>query len=186
MSAEEECESILREVGCAEIVIEHCGTVDRVAVMIADALTRRGYEVDVDLVVRGAMLHDIGRSRTNGIRHAVVGARMARELGLDERIARIIERHIGGGLDEEDAEALGLPSGNYMPETIEEKVVCHADNLVATTRVQSVDEEIDALKKKGLDKAADRVRALHEELSGMCGMDLDELTAGARSRRFVN
>jgi len=167
--------SILRKMGCAEIVIEHCRAVRDVAELIAKKLIERGYDVDLDLVIRGAMLHDIGRCRTNGIKHAFVGAQLARELGLDERIVRIIERHIGAGLDREDAKALGLPEGNYMPETIEEKIVCHADNLIATTRRQSVEREVEALRKKGLIKAAERVRALHEELSELCGMDIDEL-----------
>lgn len=168
-------EDILRKAGCADIVIEHCRAVRDVAEMIANRLIERGYSVDLDLVVRGAMLHDIGRCRTNGIKHAIAGAQIARELGLDERVIRIIERHIGGGLDREDAGALGLPEGNYMPETLEEKIVCHADNLIATTRRQSVDKEIEALRRKNLTKAAERVKELHEELSSMCGMDIDDL-----------
>ncbi len=168
-------EDILRKAGCADIVIEHCRAVRDVAEIIAKKLIERGYSVDLDLVLRGAMLHDIGRCRTNGIKHAIAGAQIARALGIDERIIRIIERHIGGGLDREDAKALGLPEGNYMPETIEEKIVCHADNLIATTRRQSVEREIEALRRKNLTKTAERVRALHEELSSMCGMNIDDL-----------
>ncbi|MDY6985196.1 MAG: TIGR00295 family protein [Candidatus Thermoplasmatota archaeon] len=167
--------SILRKTGCADIVIEHCRAVRDIAEIIANRLIERGYSVDLDLVLRGAMLHDIGRCRTNGIKHAVAGAQIARELGLDKRIIRIIERHIGGGLDREDARALRLPEGSYMPETIEEKIVCHADNLIATTERQSVEREIEALRRKELTKAAERVRALHEELSSMCRMDIDDL-----------
>jgi uncharacterized protein (TIGR00295 family) len=175
MGAEEECEDMLRNVGCPEIVVKHCKAVKSVAMKIAEIAARNGNNVNQDLIIRGAMLHDIGRCRTNGIEHAVVGARLARELGVDERVVRIIERHIGGGLDEEDAKALGLPEGNYMPETIEEKIVCHADNLIATTRRQTVEDEIEALRKKGLTNAAEKVMNLHKELSELCGIDLDEL-----------
>jgi hypothetical protein len=41
--------------------------------------------------------------------------------------------------------------------------------------VQDVEKEIESLRRKGLTKAAERVRALHEELSSMCGIDVDEL-----------
>jgi len=175
MGAEEECEDMLRNVGCPEIVVKHCKAVKSVAMKIAERAARNGNNVNQDLIVRGAMLHDIGRCRTNGIEHAVVGARIARELGVDESVVRIIERHIGGGLDTNEARELGLPEGNYVPETLEEKIVCHADNLIATTRRQTVEDEIEALRKKGLTNAAEKVMNLHKELSELCGIDLDEL-----------
>ena len=62
-----------------------------------------------DLISRGALLHDIGRSRTHGIEHAYLGADILRRRGLDEPIVRIVERHIGAGIDPEEAAELGLP-----------------------------------------------------------------------------
>ena len=83
------------------------------------------------LVESGALLHDIGRSRSHEVGHAARGAEIARELGLPERVVHIIERHIGAGIPAEEAQQLGLPEGNYIPETLEEKIVAYADKLIA-------------------------------------------------------
>ena len=98
---------------------------------IANQLIFRGYDVDIRLVESGALLHDIGRSRSHEVDHAARGAEIARELGLPERLVHIIERHIGAGIPAEEAQQLGLPEGHYIPETLEEKIVAYADKLIS-------------------------------------------------------
>jgi uncharacterized protein len=105
--------------------------VTKVALRIANQLIFRGYNVDIRLVEAGAMLHDIGRSRSHDVDHAVKGAEIARELGLPEALIHIIERHIGAGIPDDEAKQLGLPPGHYVPETLEEKIVAYADKLIA-------------------------------------------------------
>ena len=73
---------------------------------------------------------------------------IARKLGFDERIARIIERHVGAGIRAKEAKALGLPERDFVPETMEEKIVAHADNLVDGTERISIEERIERMKKK--------------------------------------
>jgi uncharacterized protein len=126
---------LLREEGCPENVIAHCIAVCK----RAEEIARNFPEADKDLIRTGALLHDLGRSRTHGIKHAVVGANLAREHGYPEDVVRIIERHIGVGITEEEAKSLGLPVKSYVPETIEEKIVAHADNLLHGT--ERVDKE---------------------------------------------
>ena len=96
-------------------------------------------EVDMELVKTGALLHDIGRSQTNGIKHAVVGAELLKERGFPWEVVNIVERHIGAGISREEAKVLGLPPKDYLPLTLEEKLVAHADNLIHGT--QEVDLE---------------------------------------------
>jgi len=98
---------------------------------IANQLIFRGYDVDIRLVESGALLHDIGRSRSHEVDHAARGAEIARELGLTENLVHIIERHIGAGIPEDEAQELGLPEAHYIPETLEEKIVAYADKLIA-------------------------------------------------------
>ena len=171
----DECIAILKRAGCSKIVIEHCIVVEEVAKRIAEKAIENGQKVDKELVIQGSLLHDIGRYKTNGLMHAVEGVKIAKELGIDKKVIKIIERHIGGGIDKEEALRLGLPENDYIPETIEEKIVCHADNLIATDRRQTVDEEIESLENKGKFEAARRVKKLHEELSKACGIDLDQI-----------
>ncbi|WP_263641050.1 HDIG domain-containing metalloprotein [Methanobrevibacter arboriphilus] len=45
-----------------------------------------------------ALLHDIGRSKTNEINHAIIGANLAIENGFSNEVASIIEKHVGSGI----------------------------------------------------------------------------------------
>ena len=76
-------------------------------------------------------------------------------------------------LDEQDVEELGLPPADYMPRTLEEKIVAHADNMVSDNRVVKHDHSSDKLRNKGAERGADRIDALHAELSELYGEDLD-------------
>lgn len=98
---------------------------------ISNQLIFKGYDIDIRLVEAGALLHDIGRSQSHEVDHAVRGAEIARDLGLPDKVIRIIERHIGAGIPEEEAREIGLPDGKYIPFTLEEKIVAYADKLIA-------------------------------------------------------
>lgn len=166
----EEALEILKGAGADESVIKHCLAVSDVAVKIAKRCKK---PVDIRLVEIGGLLHDIGRSSTHGIRHAVEGARIAAEKGLPDRLVKIIERHIGAGLTKEDARRLGLPEKDYMPETLEEKIVAHADNLISGTKKVPVAETVQRLVRMHEMEGAKRMLALHKELGELCGIDLD-------------
>ena len=68
---------LLKELGCPEWVIEHSKGVSRKACEIASNFE----DVDMELVRVGGLLHDIGRSKTNSIEHAVIGAQILKERG---------------------------------------------------------------------------------------------------------
>jgi uncharacterized protein (TIGR00295 family) len=171
----QDCIDLLRGAGAAEPVIAHTSAVARVAVPVAQQLVACRHAVDVELVQAGALLHDIGRAKSHGLDHASLGARMLREMGLPEPLCLIVERHTGGGIDAEDARRLGLPPKDYTPRTVEEKVVCQADNLVDGSRRQKVHEELAHLRARGLDHVAAKIEALHRELSALAGRDLDDI-----------
>lgn len=161
---------ILKDAGCSSDVIKHCRAVARLAAQIARKCVENGVKVDVRLVYVGALLHDVGRSKTHSVHHAIVGAEIARSLGLSESIIAIIERHVGGGISPEEAARLGWPDGNYMPESIEEKIVSYADKLIEGTRVVSIDETIEKFRRElgPNHPAIERIRRIHEEISALC------------------
>jgi len=138
---------------------------------LAEAFRRRGYHVDLPLVEAGAILHDLGRSKTHGTEHGAVGGGIARRLGLPEEIARIVERHVGAGLSREEARKLGIPDGAYTPETLEEKIVTYADKLVEGDHEVDIQVTIDHFADElGADHpAVERLRRLHEEIVGAVG-----------------
>jgi len=121
-------------------------------------------ECDRDLVEAGALLHDIGRTKSHGLDHAIIGSEILRKEGIDERIVKIVERHIGAGLTPDEAVKLGLPPGNYVPETIEEKIVCHADNLIGSTERVSIRDTILIARKKWFPASVDRLIKMHFEV----------------------
>lgn len=166
----DECIELLKKAGCNESVIKHCKTVRDLAVKIAEKT-----DADIKLVEAGALLHDIGRSKTHGIRHAIEGVKIAQEIGLPDSIIKIIERHIGAGIPKKEAIKLGLPEKNYIPRTLEEKIVCHADNLIDNNHIKKIEYEIKRAKKDGNMDYAKRLRKLHDELSSLYGMDLNRI-----------
>lgn len=152
----------LRKVKCPENVIEHCEAVCRKALEIAEDFE----DADAELIRTGALLHDIGRSKTHGILHAVEGAKIARDLGYGEDVCNIIERHIGAGIPESECEELGLPIKSYVPATIEEKIVAHADNLTSGTEEVDLDFVVEKLRRKvdNPENKVERLILLHKEL----------------------
>lgn len=151
----------------------HCLNVSKVAVKLAERVNAKGIPVDIKLVEIGSLLHDIGRSETHNIDHSAVGGKIARELGLPEPLARIIDRHIGAGIPGEEARRLGLPEGEYVPETVEEKIVAYADKLICGSKVVDISVTIkDFADKLGRSHPSiARLKELHEEMLGFLEVD---------------
>ncbi|NOY53874.1 MAG: HDIG domain-containing protein [Deltaproteobacteria bacterium] len=111
-------------------ILDHARIVHDLSLRLAD-LFSEDRQVDVETVQLGAVLHDVGRSRADRVvEHGIKSGEMLREEGFPEGAARIAETHVGVGITPEQAASLGLPEGNYIPETLEERIVCYADNLL--------------------------------------------------------
>jgi len=166
----EEAVRLLRKVGCQPNVVAHCMTVMKLATKLAEEIKAHGVKVDIQLVRVGAILHDIGRSKTHSVDHAVVGGKIARSLGLPNSVISIIERHVGGGITSEEAERLlGWPKGVYMPQTIEEKIVTYADKLVEGSREVPLEKTLNKLREElGADHPAiERIKKLEREITSI-------------------
>lgn len=137
------------------MLIKHCNQVRDKALDILEKSSVAPSDIDRDLVIDGAMVHDIGiylcdapgilcEGSANYIAHGTLGAQLIRDLvaqqdpvvlGISpdylEALARICERHTGAGLSREDilSQQLPIPVGDYLPLTLEEKLVCLADKF---------------------------------------------------------
>ena len=153
---------LLKKENTPENVIEHCEAVCSKAMKIASNFEN----ADCELICKGALLHDIGRSKTHDITHAIEGVKIAKKYGYDEDVLNIIERHIGAGITENEARMLGLPEKSYVPETLEEKIVAHADNLVSGTKEVDVEFVIKKWKSHNFnsDDNIERLIELDNEL----------------------
>ena len=149
---------LLKKAGCEDKVIDHCIAVRNLSVIYAE-----NAHADIDLVNAGALLHDIGRSRTHSVAHGQAGADICREFGMPEKICLIVERHIGAGLPAEECKEYGLLPKDCIPVSLEEKIVAHCDNLMKGTREISIEERIKLSSNLNPD-ALKRLKILSEEM----------------------
>ena len=169
LPSREKAVHLLFENRCSVKIINHCRTVSELALETANILKEKGFKVNSELVAIGALLHDIGRSKTHTVHHAVVGAEIARAAGLPEPVVAIIERHVGGGITASEARDLGWSEGVYVPVSLEEKIVSYADKLIENGKCVPIEVTIEKLCGELKCEAAERVRHLHEEIAGLIG-----------------
>ncbi|MEM3672901.1 MAG: TIGR00295 family protein [Candidatus Bathyarchaeia archaeon] len=169
LPSREQAIQFLRQVGCSENVIRHCQAVAKLALEIAKACKERGLNVDLKLVEIGALLHDIGRSKTHTVHHAIIGAEIAESLGLPEPLVSIIKTHVGGGITSKEAKKLGWPKDIYIPKTLEEKIVSYADKLIEGSHRVPIERTIENFSRELPPSVVVRVRKLHEEMSALIG-----------------
>jgi radical SAM family uncharacterized protein len=84
-----DCVNLLAEFGTPEHVVRHCEAVAAAGVNFARALNAKGFGLDVGLVERAGLLHDIAREREN---HAAAGAEFV--AAYDADAAEIIRGHM--------------------------------------------------------------------------------------------
>ncbi|MFX1258277.1 MAG: HDIG domain-containing metalloprotein [Promethearchaeota archaeon] len=153
-------------------VRQHSIKVAEKSLEIANKINKAKELVDKNLIEIGALLHDIGRSKSHGFNHALIGAKILRERGFPEKLAKICETHILGGLDKEDAQMAGIPVRNYFPSTLEEKVICLADKHLAGKREVSLKERFNIWfnkygKTKILLKSKKRIEKIQKEIENL-------------------
>jgi len=132
-------------------------------------LTRKGLKINLKLVEVGGLLHDIGRSKTHSVLHGSCGGLMAQDLGLPTILIGIIERHVGAGIPVGETAEIGLPNRDFIPETMEEKIVAYADKLIMHNSCVSFKKSFEDFSKKLGQRhpAVKRLEKLHMELSSL-------------------
>ncbi len=133
----------LRVSGVSEDDISHSVKVAEKALEIA---YRTNSDLDFEFIGRGALFHDLGKAKTHGIEHGKIGAEMGKALDLPDNINAVMEKHIRGGLTDEEAVELNLPAKDYTLHTLEERIIIYADRLVdiITEDIVAIEEEIEA------------------------------------------
>ncbi|TXT67318.1 MAG: hypothetical protein BAJALOKI1v1_120010 [Promethearchaeota archaeon] len=168
--SKEKALDLLREKKVPLSVRRHSIKVAETAYKIASRITKK--DADKELVLIGGLLHDIGRAETHGFDHALLGGQILREEGFPEKYARICETHILGGLDKSDAKNVGLPERDYLPETLEEKIVCLADKMTMGKKHVSIEERFKQWfekygKSRILVKSKKRIEKIKKEIESL-------------------
>jgi uncharacterized protein len=131
-------EKLWEKYGLGENVRKHCIAVAEMALKITESVERRGYRVDKEAVLLGALLHDIGRAITHDpFKHFLKSAEILKAEGRKDR--KIAERHFSAGISAEEAKKLGLPEKDYLSESLEEKIVSFTDNMIFGSTVRDFD-----------------------------------------------
>lgn len=139
-----------------DILLTHSESVTRKALQIAEKHPE--LKLDRDFIREAAMLHDIGIVKCDApgiqcfgaepyIKHGVIGADMLRRAGFP-RHARVCERHTGAGIALQDIidQHLPLPHQDFLPETMEEQVICYADKFYSKSHLERERTPEQALK----------------------------------------
>ena len=144
------------------ILLVHSRSVADKALVVAERQPE--FHLDCQFLEEAAMLHDIGIIRCDApgiqcfgsepyICHGRLGAEMLRKEGFP-RHARVCERHTGAGITREQIinQHLPLPEQDFLPETMEEKVICYADKFFSKTHLdkeKTVEQAEQSLAKFG-------------------------------------
>ncbi len=165
-------------------LVVHSVLVAAKARRIADAYLARfpGASIDFDFLAEAALLHDIGikfcdcsglpsEGNEPYVRHGVLGAALLEEEGLP-RHALVCERHVGAGISREEVLRRGLPlePRDYLPLSLEEKIICVADKFFSKDPEKLWKEKpLERIEKnigKYGDEPLERWRALAREVLG--------------------
>lgn len=162
-----------KKYGSSDRTVSHCQACAKISKTLLERAVQEGRPVNEEATMAGALLHDIGRSQTQTVGHGYVGAGILEKEGVDPVVVEIVRRHVGAGISPEEAAALGFPPGDYIPRTLEQKIVGFADKLLDGDKARSFEEEVKRFVKKGHD--VQRLRRLKEDVDAAVGTDAESL-----------
>lgn len=165
----DECKELMKRYSMLPNIIEHSYQVMNVALSITDHL-KDGLSVNRDMVIAGALLHDITKTRSlkTKERHDASGGALLRELGFPA-IAEIVEQHVR------------IPNLNLDGEVDEKEIVYYADKRVMHDTIVTIEERMrDLILRYGVDEEArrritqngDQVLAVERKIAGFMKVDI--------------
>lgn len=171
----QECERILSEYGTPEHVKRHCRAVAETAYCVAEALNKKGFNLDVDLILAAGLLHDVARVEEA---HWDVGAELLDKLGYGAE-AEIVKVHMTYS---------PFSDIKYVTET---DMVCLGDRVVLEDEYVGLDKRIDYVINKAkarghaeaepiILKKKEQTRFFISQIEDVIGTKLDELMKKSR------
>jgi uncharacterized protein len=173
--------------------IRHCLAVSRVAQRVGEIMAPR-CALDTEYLTTGALLHDIGRYRTHDpIMHGVEGYWLLTGLGHD-REAFICASHILCGMASAEAVLYGLPQQDFIPTTLEERLVPLIDGMVEFDRPTTFAERCESIAQRyqGNERflqrfsvAATKAKEFLDQLHNDFGISIEQIAAEALADRSI-
>lgn len=130
---EAECCKLMQDFNMLPNIVSHSKQVMKIALKLVDNLTN-GSSIDRTLVIAGALLHDITKTRSleTGERHDITGGELLRKMGFPE-VAYIVEQHVF------------FTNFNPNGPLEEREIVYYADKCVMHDKVVSVHQRVEDL-----------------------------------------
>ncbi|MBU0535969.1 MAG: HDIG domain-containing protein [Nanoarchaeota archaeon] len=165
-----QCMELLDEHNVPENVRKHSFAVNKVAVFLARKLKEKGIDIDVELVDRASLLHDIDKIATLGKgTHGQLSKKILSEKGY-ARLGEIVHKHVFSA----------VLDGNLT--TWEDKVVNYADKRCTEDNLVSLKDRFGYSRKKYAShnsirtaEAEELFIKLEKEIFTIIGMDPEEL-----------
>lgn len=137
LPTKEECIELLREHCATENVIKHSIMVSKIARHIAEKFVKKGIKLNVELVEKAALLHDIGKikciNNNNEKGHGKKAEEILKNAGHPE-LGRLAKMHMLSRVDE--------------LKTWEEKIVFYADKRISRRKVVPLKKRYSDMEKR--------------------------------------
>ena len=159
-------------------LVIHSTLVAKKARELARALLEQSPDsaIDLEFLTEAALLHDIGIKHCHSpeifcegndpyILHGIHGRRMLEGEGFP-RHALVCERHTGAGITREEVKegGLPLPERDYLPLSLEEKLICVADKCYSKSPAKLWEEKPLVKIEKNLAKYGPQILERWEKL----------------------
>ncbi|MBG0764637.1 MAG: NTP transferase domain-containing protein [Tissierellales bacterium] len=122
------CEKIQKYFKIEDKVVLHSQKVTTVALDICEKLKKKGFKLNVNLLIAGGLLHDIGKGKVN---HAKVGSKWLKSMGY-EKLSDIVSEHM---------ELKKIPK---IPT--EKEIIFLSDKLVKEDEIVTINERFENKK----------------------------------------
>ena len=147
MLSRQEAMGLLADYGQEAGWTKHCFAVADAAARVGHVLAKHR-PIDCSFLWSAALLHDIGRYITHDpLLHGVEGYKLLSMLG-QEKEAYVCASHILFGLNAAEAIQLGLPDRDFVPRTIEEKLVPLVDYLIEYDQPTTLNGRFSSLRER--------------------------------------
>ena len=149
-----DCIALMSQYEMLDNIRDHSLLVARIAEFISLGLKKKGFNLNIDLVVSGALLHDIGKTAClhNGQNHALLGADICQQHGFHE-LTVLVAQHV---ILPDD-----LPPG---PDDARQ-IVYYADKRVNHDQIASLDERLVYILDRYGQNDANRCRAIQDNFN---------------------
>ena len=188
MMTRDKAQGLLAKHGQGAVWTKHC-------LAVADSASRLGLildgrqSIDHDFLWAAALLHDIGRCITHDpIGHGVEGYKLLMSLG-HEREAYACASHILFGLEASEAVQFGLPARDFIPRTIEERLVTLVDLLLENDVPTTLDRRFSSLRERNaengfflsrLERARERAEVFMLQFNEEIGGSVEDILASQK------